>query len=221
MRALMSAGARLVLGSGFLILAIAVSGLQSTWLDWGLTLAFLAGMTDIAIAAGFNVLSAARDDDGESQVAIEFGRDGIKLWWGGEAGERRAEYLEARERGTSRRAPAAWPDTGLRWAYPAGLSCRPPYGAPWPSEKRLAPPPSARWQDPGIEFPEPPVHNLVDRHGVRTSPFPVHFRTEPESHELVDGVRMAPAVMRYHTDSGNPGCPVCETWERKWGVFHG
>lgn len=253
LQGLFHVGAKLAAASGFLGIAVAVSGLQSAWLDWALTLVFLGGVTDIAIATAFNALSGLRDDDGRLRLAFQIDESGIRLWQGDDAREHREEYREARERGAGRPAgiryvdgvpvPVAQVDDYLRWAYPAGLSSRAPYPGPgagywwdaaggywaqtnalsesWASEKRLVTPVASVWREAGVEFPEQPAYAYRDRYGVSTPPFPVHFRTEPETHFLADGVRMEPAVMSCHTDSGNPGCPVCETWEREWGVFHG
>lgn len=234
LRGLFRVGARLFIASGFLGLAAAVTGVQAAWVNWIFLVLFVAGIADMGIAASYDLRARLRGDDGKSHAAVEADDSGFHLWFGDRAQESRRRYLEERD-GQPPLADGAFRDM----ACPGGLSRWTPYygqGFSFPEltasverlqeallvfeaqvpEKRLVP-----WQGQGIEFPEQPSYAHRDRYGVGTPPFPVHFRTEPETHELIDGVRMGTVVMSYHTDSGNPGCPVCEMWEREWGVFHG
>jgi hypothetical protein len=220
LRALFRTGWGLFVASGLLSVAKAVAGVDPAWLNWILAILSVAGIVDMGIAASYDLRRRLRGEDGNLCAAVEFDETGIHCWFGDRAQENRRRFLEERAgRPLSRSRLADGAFRGM--AYPAGLSYRPPYGAPWPPEKQLAPPPDARRQFPGVEFPEQPSYAYRDRHGIQTPPFPVHFQTLPDQHDLIDGARMAHAVMRYHTDSRNPGCPVCETWEREWGVFHG
>ena len=141
--ALFRTGCRLLLVSGFLSIAAAMSGVQGAWLDWTFSLLFLAGITDMAIAAGFSALCPARDDEGRRQLAFEIDDAGFKIWFGDHAQENRRRYLEARERGASSKAHDTWPDTTLRWRYPAGISHRPAWDGPGVSIREV----DQGWED--------------------------------------------------------------------------
>lgn len=168
MRALFRTGRRLFVASGLLSLASALLGLQEAWVNWVFLLLFLAGVADMAIAAGLSALSAARDDDDGSRVAVEIDEAGIKVWFGGKAQRNRRRYLEDRERSRPDdgmryvdgvRVPVAqvdeylgigyrWDEAGGYWAQ-TGVSCE-----PRPPEKRLMPPLSPSWREQGVEFPD-------------------------------------------------------------------
>jgi hypothetical protein len=237
LRALMRTGFRLAAVSGLASLLAALAG-EAAWVDWTLSLLFLAGLTDMAIAAGFSALAPARDDEEHRQVAFEIDDAGFKIWFGDHARENHRRYLEARDHGASHRAYGAWPDTTLRWRYPAGVSHRPAWadpgvslreaeqgwedlartlGAPWPPmtwkppEKRLVTPLSQSWRDAGVDFPERPAYSNYDRRGVPQPPFPIHFRTLDPPPDPDLGVRVGHAVLETHSDP-HDGCPVCDTW---------
>jgi hypothetical protein len=211
LRNLLHTGLKLVVSSVAFGTLVTVTGVSGGWTNWVFSSLFLSGLADMFIAGMFNY-AALMSPGADSRVAVEVENGSFRIWVGDDAQERRRRYLEDRERG----AYGSWPpDSALRWRREAVR----PLPAMRPPEKRLAGPPPRR-SFPGIEFQESPAYVRNDRYGSRTPPFPVHFRTLPGAHELIEGARMAPAVMEYHADSRNPGCPVCETWEREWGVFH-
>jgi hypothetical protein len=225
-RALMRAGMRLVASSGMFWLITALAGFQDSWTEGVYLLLFLGGLTDVFIAGAFTFAALMGDD---SRLAVEFDRDRVQIWWGDDARERRAGYLEARERGTSRKEPAVWPDNGLRWGYPGGLSSWAPPGPlpsaacqemitgrwplagarsdPGPPQKRLLPlSPSLPAQ--GIEFPERAAYSRYDRFGRPQELFPIHFRAMGP-----DIVRLGYPITEVHIDP-HGGCPACEAWKR-------
>lgn len=196
MRALFRTGRRLFVASGLFSLASALLGLQEAWVNWLFLLLFLGGAADMGIAVSCELRARRelRQDDG-TRLA-----DGVPVPVG-----QAERYLRSHYPGDGAQALAAALEH-LREAY-----------APWPPEKRLAPPPSPGRDDTGLDFPEPAVYSLVDCYGKRTPPFPVHYRTPDEAQALLDGVRMTTVPVEYHTDSHHEGCPVCDAWRRDTG----
>lgn len=194
MRSLMRTGVKITAVTYVLGWAFQFAGV--TWPEDALSVLFLLGIADVLIAAAFNLAASLRAEGPPRGRRLPAGRAG--------------DYLPHYPAGLSSWTPVSRiPPVGLP---PVGW--RPPLGMPPGAQKRLLP---ERYE--GVEFPEPPVYSTSDRRGEPIPTFPVHYRTVPAGHELVDGVRMAPAVLEHHADAeDHPDCPECEAWrtERRW-----
>jgi hypothetical protein len=60
--------------------------------------------------------------------------------------------------------------------------------------------------------PYPPRLSEPTRYGRPVPPFFVHYWVPESTNDLIDGVRMPPAVMELHC-SPQPGCPACRAWD--------
>jgi hypothetical protein len=108
--------------SGLVSVLTGLLGVHGAWLDWPLSLLFLGGMADMAIAAVFDALS-----------------------WGGEERGRPGEYPRVTyPSGLSSRTPWVPTDDDLE-NFKAALCSA--LADPWPPEKRLMTPTAPPWQE--------------------------------------------------------------------------
>lgn len=230
MRALMRTGLKMMICAGPAGMSAELAGAPVSWATLVFLVLFVGGGIDVAIAAGHNAVCAWRD----LEDAPEGSRTVILGWeiGPGRGGRPTRPYdgaHDSRPGGFFMAGGLAYPRGLACWAPPAQISLS--LGSPELSEsvRRLSAALAASQGQPekrlayraeGVDFPsddDGPRYVTTDGRGLRTPPFPLHYRTVPEEQYLVDGVRMSPAVIEYHTDFCHPGCPVCETWRREHG----